>query len=62
MELSTNKFIQIIDSIKEGYFEVDLKGIFTFFNESVCKITGYSREELGLNYKSEGRKKVVSLP
>jgi len=63
MEFPTDKFIQIIDSIKEGYFEVDLKGTFTFFNKSVCKLTGYSREKLlGLNYKyitdEENRKKV----
>ncbi|MFX1302986.1 MAG: PAS domain S-box protein [Promethearchaeota archaeon] len=63
MDLSTDKFIQIIESIKECYFEVDLKGTFTFFNESLCKLTGYSREELlGLNYKyiadEENRKKV----
>ena len=63
MEFSSDKFIQIIESIKECYFEVDLKGTFTFFNESLRKLTGYSREELlGLNYKyiadQENRKKV----
>ena len=63
MEFSKDKFIQIIESIKECYFEVDLKGTFTFFNESLCKLTGYSKEELlGLNYKyiadKEHKKKV----
>lgn len=63
MEFSQDKFIQVIESIKECYFEVDLKGNFTYFNESVCNLTGYSREELlGLNYKyivdEENRKKV----
>ncbi len=52
MEFSENKFLQIIDSIKECYFEVDLRGNFTFFNESLRKLLGYSKEELlGLNYK-----------
>ncbi|MFX1418688.1 MAG: PAS domain S-box protein [Promethearchaeota archaeon] len=52
MEFTKDKFIQVIESIKECYFEVDLKGNFTYFNESLSKITGYSREELlGLNYK-----------
>ncbi len=52
MEFSKDKFLQIIESIKECYFEVDLNGIFTYFNESLCKLTGYSKEELlGLNYK-----------
>ncbi|MFW9971737.1 MAG: PAS domain S-box protein [Candidatus Odinarchaeota archaeon] len=52
MEFSENKFLKIIDSIKEGYFEVDLQGNFTFFNKSLLKFTGYSKAELlGLNYK-----------
>ncbi|MCK4779866.1 MAG: PAS domain S-box protein, partial [Candidatus Lokiarchaeota archaeon] len=63
MEFSQNKFLQIIESIKECYFEVDLKGTFTYFNNSMCELTGYSREELfGLNYKNvadeENQKKV----
>ncbi len=63
MEFSKDKFIQIIENIKECYFEVDLKGTFTYFNESLCKVTGYSRDELlGLNFKyitdEENRKKV----
>jgi diguanylate cyclase (GGDEF)-like protein/PAS domain S-box-containing protein len=34
----------------DGYHEVDIKGNFTFFNESMRKIMGYEREELlGMN-------------
>ena len=63
LEFSQDKFLQIIESIKECYFEVDLKGHFTFFNKSLRKLLGYSREELfGLNYKyiadETSRKKV----
>ena len=44
------KYRDILESIEEGYFEVDLAGNFTFFNDSVCRDTGYSREELmGMN-------------
>ena len=44
------KYRLIIENIDEGVFEVDLAGNFTFFNDSVCKILGYSREELmGMN-------------
>ncbi|MFX1315584.1 MAG: PAS domain S-box protein [Promethearchaeota archaeon] len=47
------KFKSIIENIKECYFEVDLKGNFTFFNDSLCKLLGYSRNELlRLNYKN----------
>ncbi|MFX0022370.1 MAG: PAS domain-containing protein, partial [Candidatus Hermodarchaeota archaeon] len=52
MEFTKDRFLLIIENIYEGYFEVDLKGTFTFFNESLRKLTGYSREELlGLSYK-----------
>jgi len=47
------KYRSIIENIEEGYLEIDLKGNLTFFNNSLCKITGYTPEELrGLNYKA----------
>ncbi|MGA3208021.1 MAG: PAS domain S-box protein, partial [Syntrophales bacterium] len=47
---SEEKYRAIIENMQEGYHEVDLKGNFTFFNESTCKILGYEREELlGMN-------------
>jgi two-component system cell cycle sensor histidine kinase/response regulator CckA len=50
---SEEKYRTILDSIEEGYFEVDLPGNLTFFNDSLCKMTGYSREELiGLNNRA----------
>jgi PAS domain S-box-containing protein len=46
------KYRNILENIEDGYYEVDLAGNFTFFNDSVCKILGYSREELmGMNNK-----------
>jgi len=40
----------ILDKIQDGYYEVDLDGNYTFFNEGLLRITGYPREEmLGLN-------------
>ncbi|MEN6420736.1 MAG: EAL domain-containing protein, partial [Smithella sp.] len=42
----------ILEIIQEAYFEVDLAGNFTFFNDSLCRVTGCSREELsGANYR-----------
>jgi PAS domain S-box-containing protein len=35
------KYRNILESIVEGYFEVDLAGNFTFFNDSMCRIWGY---------------------
>jgi PAS domain S-box-containing protein len=43
---SEKKYRTILECIKEGYFEVDLNGNFTFFNQSMLKILGYSEDEL----------------
>ncbi|MFB3926227.1 MAG: PAS domain S-box protein [Syntrophales bacterium] len=49
---SREKYSTIIESIEDGYYEVDLAGNFTFFNEALQRITGFTREELlGLNYR-----------
>jgi diguanylate cyclase (GGDEF)-like protein/PAS domain S-box-containing protein len=48
---SEDKYRSILENIQEAYFEVDLTGNFTFFNDSLCRITGCSRDELrGANY------------
>ena len=47
---SEEKYRTILESIEDGYFEVDIAGNFTFFNDSLCKIFGYSKDELmGMN-------------
>jgi diguanylate cyclase (GGDEF)-like protein/PAS domain S-box-containing protein len=49
---SEEKYRSILENIQEAYFEVDLAGNFTFFNDSLCRVTGCSRDELiGNNYK-----------
>jgi len=46
------KYTDLVESIREAYFEVDLKGIFVFINKSFTKMTGYSFEDLiGKNYQ-----------
>jgi len=48
---SEEKYRNILENIQEAYFEVDLAGNFTFFNDSLCKMTGSARENLiGVNY------------
>jgi PAS domain S-box-containing protein len=60
---SEEKYRTILHSIEEFYYEVDLAGNLTFFNESMIKNLGYTREELtGMNnrqYMSEGTSKLV---
>ena len=43
---SEEKFRSIIESAPDGYCEVDLDGNFLFFNDSICTILGYSRQDL----------------
>ena len=43
---SEEKYRDILESIEEGYYEVDLKGNITFCNDYLCKILGYPREEI----------------
>jgi PAS domain S-box-containing protein len=51
------RYRNIIQSIHEGYFEVDLGGRFTFVNASLEKLSGYSMDELmtmdNRNYTSD---------
>ncbi len=58
LQASEEKYRSILQSIEEGYYEVDLAGNFTFFNDSLVKSLGYTREELmGMNnrqYMSRG--------
>ena len=44
------RYRTIIESVEDGYYEIDLKGDLTFFNEALLKLSGYTREEfLGMN-------------
>ena len=61
-----NKYRQIIDNIKEAYFEVDLEGIFTYMNKSFTQMYGYSLDEIiGKNYSqlmdNENKVKVYKI-
>lgn len=52
LKKSEEKYRNILESIEEGYFEIDMKGNFTFFNDSLCKLVRLPKEELiDTNYK-----------
>jgi PAS domain S-box-containing protein len=52
LRVSEKKYRSILENIADGYNEVDLKGDLLLVNDSLCEITGYSRERLiGLNYR-----------
>jgi len=49
---SEERYRAIIKNIEDGYYELDLRGNVTFFNESFRRIMEYPHEELlGLNYR-----------
>lgn len=43
---SEEKYRTILENIEDGYVELDLKGNFIFFNDALCKIQGYPKDEL----------------
>ena len=50
---SEEKFRKIIETAPDGYCEVNMDGNFTFFNDSMRTILGYSRDELYAMNQSE---------
>jgi PAS domain S-box-containing protein len=49
---SEEKYRTILENIEDGYYEVDIVGNLTFFNDSLCKLYGYPEDELmGMNYR-----------
>ena len=47
---SEEKYRSILENIADGYYEVDMAGNLTFFNDSVSQLLGYTKEELmGMN-------------
>jgi len=60
------KYTEILENFREAYFEVDLKGNFTFMNKSFTQMTGYSSDEMiGNNYSlvmnNENKNKVFKI-
>jgi PAS domain S-box-containing protein len=49
---SEDKYRNILENMEETYLEMDIRGNFIFFNDSLCRVLGYSRDELqGISYK-----------
>jgi len=63
---SEEKYRTILENITDGYYEVDLAGNLTFFNDSMCQIVGYTRDEMmGMNNRKymdkENARKVFQI-
>lgn len=50
---SEQKYRTIIENIEDGYHELDFSGNIVFFNDSLLKMLGYSRDEFArMNYRN----------
>ena len=53
LKQSEEKYRNILEEMEDAYYEVDLAGRFTFVNDSTCRHTGYTTDELlGMNYRN----------
>jgi PAS domain S-box-containing protein len=62
---SEERYRMILENIEDGYYETDLTGNLTFFNDSLCRMLGYSKDEMmGMGNKQytdeENRKKLFA--
>jgi PAS domain S-box-containing protein len=46
LQESELKYRTIVESVEEGYFEIDLDRNLTFFNDPLCKMLGYAPNEM----------------
>ncbi len=52
LKKSEARYRSILESMEEGYYEVNLDGDFTFFNSSAVRNLGYTDEEMvGMNFR-----------
>ncbi|MEW6673277.1 MAG: response regulator [Thermodesulfobacteriota bacterium] len=63
---SEEKYRTIVESLEDGYYEIDLNGNFRFFNDAMCSILGYERDAMeGINIKrfvdEENAKKIFDI-
>ncbi|NLA12428.1 MAG: EAL domain-containing protein [Firmicutes bacterium] len=60
LQRSEERYRTIIDNIEDAYFEVDLKGKFTFVNDALCESLGYFWDELiGMDHRHYAEESTV---
>ena len=45
-KVSSERYQAFIENIEDGVYEVDINGNFLYFNQSLCKVFGYPKEEI----------------
>lgn len=48
-QIQKDRYRVLIEDVADGFYEVDLKGNFLFFNNALCRIFGYSRRHITNN-------------
>ncbi|MBL7209655.1 MAG: PAS domain S-box protein, partial [Dehalococcoidia bacterium] len=52
LKQSEERYRTILDEMEDAYHEVDLAGNYTFCSDSMCRMLGYSRQEvLGMSFR-----------
>ncbi|MDY6791680.1 MAG: PAS domain S-box protein [Thermodesulfobacteriota bacterium] len=46
LEIERDRYRVFIEDVADGFFETNLRGNFIFFNDAMCRIFGFSREEI----------------
>ncbi|MCK5204910.1 MAG: PAS domain S-box protein, partial [Desulfobacterales bacterium] len=50
---SEERYRRIVETTPDGYYEVDINGNYSYFNDSMCDLLGYSRVEMtGMNHRA----------
>ena len=56
------RYRAFMEEVADGFYETDLKGNFTFFNNAFCRIFGYDRAEMeGRNFREFMDEKTAAL-
>ncbi len=51
-KIHRDRYRVFIEDVADAFYETDLKGNFTFFNNALCRIFGYEKEEIrGRNFR-----------
>ncbi len=63
---ANNNYYAFLDTIEDGYYEIDLNGDFTYVNQALCRSQGYTADELlNRNYRhfipSHYSKKILDI-
>ena len=54
-KIQKDRYRVLIEDVADGFYEVDLHGNFKFFNDALCRIFGYAREEIQDHNFTEAR-------